>query len=254
MFILAPNLNHFVESLPIIISILASIIVGISKAGVKGIGVFFVILLANAYEPKISTGILLPLLIVGDLFAIIYYKKNIVWKYIFQLIPWMAIGVLFATLTGDIIDEIAFKRLMSIVIFLSVLIMLFMNDKMSNLISKHWSFGPLLGGAAGFTTMIGNAAGPLANIYFIAMKVEKKPFISSSAYIFFLINIIKLPFHIFFWKTINYYSLIESLKMTPFVFLGLIIGVYIVDKITEKYYSKLILILTAASSIFFLFS
>ena len=244
---MAPNLNHSVESLPIIISILASIVVGISKAGVKGIGVFFVILLAYAYEPKISTGILLPLLIVGDLFAIIYYKKNIVWKYIFQLIPWMAIGVIFATLTGDIIDEIAFKRLMSVVIFLSVLIMLFMNDKMSNLISKHWSFGPLLGGAAGFTTMIGN-------IYFIAMKVEKKPFISSSAYIFFLINIIKLPFHIFIWKTINYYSLIESLKMTPFVFLGLIIGVYIVDKITEKYYSKLILILTAASSIFFLFS
>ena len=102
--------------------------------------------------------------------------------------------------------------------------------------------------------MIGNAAGPLANIYFIAMKVKKKPFISSSAYIFFLINVIKLPFHIFFWKTINYYSLIESLKMTPFVFLGLIIGVYTVDKITEKYYSKLILILTAGSSIFFLLS
>ena len=76
MFTLAPNLKHSVEFLPIILSILASIIVGISKAGVKGIGVFFVILLAYAYEPKISTGILLPLLIVGDLFAIIYYKKN----------------------------------------------------------------------------------------------------------------------------------------------------------------------------------
>ena len=60
------------------------------------------------------------------------------------------------------------------------------------------------------------------NIYLIAMKVKKKTFISSSAYIFFLINIIKLPFHIFFWKTINNYSLIESLKMTPFVILGLI--------------------------------
>ena len=63
-----------------------------------------------------------------------------------------------------------------------------------------------------------------------------------------------VAFHVFFWQTINYYSLVESLKMTPFVFLGLIIGVYIVDKITDKYYSKLILILTAASSIFFLFS
>ena len=72
--------------------------------------------------------------------------------------------------------------------------------------------------------------------------------------IFFLFNIIKLPFHIFFWKTINYDSLAESLKMTPFVFLGLVIGVYIVDKIPEKYYSKTILILTAVSSIFFLFS
>ena len=115
------------EFLAIILSILAPIIVGISKAGVKGIGVFFVILLAYSYEPKTSTGVLLPLLIVGDLFAIIYYKKNIVWKYIFQLIPWMAIGVLFATLTGNIIDEVAFKKLMSSVIFLSVLIMLFLS-------------------------------------------------------------------------------------------------------------------------------
>ena len=113
MFIFAHNINKSVEFLPTILSILGSIIVGISKAGVKGIGVFFVILLAYSYEPKTSTGILLPLLIVGDLFAIIYYKKNIVWKYIFQLIPWMAIGVLFATLTGDIIDEVAFKKLMS---------------------------------------------------------------------------------------------------------------------------------------------
>ncbi len=242
------------EHIALITSILGSIIVGISKAGVKGIGIFFVILLAYSYEPKTSTGILLPLLIIGDLFAIIYYKKNIVWKYIFQLIPWMVIGVLFATFTGVNIDELGFKKLMSVVIFLSVLIMFFWNDKISDLITKHWSFGPLFGGSTGFTTMIGNAAGPLANIYFIAMKVKKKPFISSSAYIFFLINIIKLPFHIFFWKTINYDSLAESLKMTPFVFLGLVIGVYIVDKIPEKYYSKIILILTAVSSIFFLFS
>ena len=86
----------------------------------------------------------------------------------------MAIGVLFATLTGDIIDEIAFKRLMSIVIFLSVLIMLFMNDKMSNLISKHWSFGPLLGGAAGFTTMIGNSWSTCKYLFY-SYEVKKKP-------------------------------------------------------------------------------
>ena len=91
MFTLAPNLKHSVEFLSIL-SILASIIVGISKAGVKGIGVFFVILLAYAYE-QVSTGIIASFNSWRP-FAIIYYKKNIVWKYIFQLIPWMAIGVL----------------------------------------------------------------------------------------------------------------------------------------------------------------
>ena len=75
MFIFAHNINKSVEFLPTILSILGSIIVGISKAGVKGIGVFFVILLAYSYEPKTSTGILLPLLIVGDLLQLFIIKK-----------------------------------------------------------------------------------------------------------------------------------------------------------------------------------
>ena len=56
---------------------LGAFLLGIAKSGVKGIAVFIVILFVYAFEAKASTGILLPLLIGGDIFAILYFiTKN----------------------------------------------------------------------------------------------------------------------------------------------------------------------------------
>ena len=72
-------------------------LLGIAKSGVKGIAVFIVILFVYAFDAKASTGILLPLLIGGDIFAILYYKKYTHGKYVFNLIPWMFVGVILGT-------------------------------------------------------------------------------------------------------------------------------------------------------------
>ena len=55
-----------------LIATLASFILGISKSGIKGISIVIVTLLALAFGARASTGILLPLLVVGDAFAVIY--------------------------------------------------------------------------------------------------------------------------------------------------------------------------------------
>ena len=84
-------------------------LLGIAKSGVKGIAVFIVVLFVFAFDAKASTGILMPLLILGDVFAIIYYKKHAHWKYVFQLIPWMCLGVLLGTYGGNLLDKTTFK-------------------------------------------------------------------------------------------------------------------------------------------------
>lgn len=232
---------------------LGAFLLGIAKSGVKGIAVFIVILFVYAFEAKASTGILLPLLIGGDIFAILYYKKYAHWKYILTLIPWMFIGVLLGTYGGNLLDKTAFKTGMASLILLTTAILFYFERKPLKTVPTHWSFGGSLGILAGFTTMIGNLAGAVTNIYFLSMRLPKNVFIGTSAYVFFIINLFKIPFHIWVWETIDISSVKTSLQFFPFLGLGLFVGVKLVKKINDERYRKLILFLTGIGAIVLFF-
>jgi len=236
-------------SLPFLLAALGAFLLGIAKSGVKGIAVFIVILFVFAFGAKASTGVLMPLLIGGDIFAIIYYKKHADWKYIFILIPWMILGVILGTYFGNLLDENTFRLGMAGLILLTTLLLLFWERYPLKQVPSHWSFAGSLGVLAGFTTMIGNLAGAVTNIYFLAMRLPKNVFIGTSAYVFFIINLFKVPFHVYIWETINLGSFLTSLSYFPFLFLGLFVGVKVVARINDKNYRKLILILTAIGSV-----
>ncbi len=236
-------------SLPFLLAALGAFLLGIAKSGVKGIAVFIVILFVFAFGAKASTGVLMPLLIGGDIFAIIYYKKHADWKYIFILIPWMILGVILGTYFGNLLDENTFRLGMAGLILLTTLLLLFWERYPLKQVPSHWSFAGSLGVLAGFTTMIGNLAGAVTNIYFLAMRLPKNVFIGTSAYVFFIINLFKVPFHVYVWETINLGSFLTSLSYFPFLFLGLFVGVKVVARINDKNYRKLILILTAIGSV-----
>ena len=72
-----------------ILSFLAAFVTGLSKAGIKGIAMINVPFMAIAFEAKQSTGIVLPLLVVADVFAVIYYNRHTQWKYEAKFLPWM---------------------------------------------------------------------------------------------------------------------------------------------------------------------
>ena len=232
---------------------LGAFLLGIAKSGVKGIAVFIVILFVYAFEAKASTGILLPLLIGGDIFAILYYKKYAHWKYVFTLIPCMVVGVIMGTYGGNLLDESTFKTGMASLILLTTLLLFYQERKPLKSVPTHWGFGSSLGMLAGFTTMIGNLAGAVTNIYFLSMRLPKNVFIGTSAYVFFIINLFKIPFHIWVWETIDFASVQTSLQFFPFLGLGLFVGVKLVKKINDEGYRKLILILTGigATVLFF---
>ena len=205
-------------SLPFLLAALGAFLLGIAKSGVKGIAVFIVILFVFAFGAKASTGVLMPLLIGGDIFAIIYYKKHADWKYIFILIPWMILGVILGTYFGNLLDENTFRLGMAGLILLTTLLLLYWERYPLKQVPSHWSFAGNLGVLAGFTTMIGNLAGAVTNIYFLAMRLPKNVFIGTSAYVFFIINLFKVPFHVYVWETINLGSFLTSLSYFPFLF------------------------------------
>ncbi len=209
--------------------------------------------MAIAYGAKQSTGVLLPLLIVGDILAVIYYNRHAQWKILLKFLPWMILGVLSGVMIGKNLNEELFKNLMSIIIIISVIIMVWWERSQKNIPQKMW-FAGLTGTAAGITTMVGNLAGAFANIYFLAMRIPKHQFIGTAAWLFFIVNLFKVPFHIFSWETIDSTSLLQDAYLAPIVVIGFFIGVKIVSWFNEKAYRNFILLVTAIAALILLFS
>ena len=236
-------------SLAFTIALSSALLLGIAKSGVKGLAVLIVTGLALVYGAKKSTGILMPLLICGDILAVIYYKRHVKWIYLGKLLPWMVIGVLVGVVLGKELPEDLFKSGMAVIILISVFIIYYWEKKNFKKLPNHISFAALMGIMAGFTTMVGNLAGAFSNIYFLAIKLPKNEFIGTAAWLFFIINLFKVPFHIWSWGTISYSSFQISMSLIPAVFVGFSLGIFIVKKIKNDKYRQLILLLTCIGAL-----
>jgi len=228
-------------------------LLGTSKAGIKGVGVIIVTIMAIVFGGKPSTGVLIPMMILADIFAVIYYHRHTQWKCLVKLLPTMVIGVLLGVWFGNDISDAIFKQLMAVLILGIVVLMVYMDLKKSKDIPQNRFFSNSMGLLAGFTSMIGNLAGSFSNIYFLAMRLPKNEFIGTAAWLFFIINVFKLPFHIFVWKTVSKESLMINTLLIPGIILGFYAGVKFVKLINNEAYRKFILIVTAIGAVIILF-
>lgn len=231
----------------------AVFILGMGKAGIKGFGVLIVIALAFVFGERSSTGVLLPMLVFADIMAVIYYRRHVRWEYVFKLLPWMIFGVLVGVWIGNDISEIVFKKMMAIIILIVVVAMIFLELKKNPNIPKNKFFAAIMGFSAGFATMIGNLAGPISNIYFLAIRFPKNEFIGTAAWLFFIVNVFKIPFHIFVWKTVTVETLVLNSVLIPAIAIGFIVGVGVVKKISNANYRIFIISVTAIGGIIMLF-
>ncbi len=230
------------------ITVACAFSVGVSKSGLKGMAMFVIPLLAHLYGGKASVGILLPFLLMGDLMALrFFYKKGKI-KLILQLLPWAAIGILVAVFVGKQINDTQFKHTMGIAILICLLLLLFNEIKGKKDVSTSSAFSASLGLMGGFATMIGNAAGPIFNLYLLSMRLPKEAYIGTGAWFYMILNSSKIPLHIFSWGTITWQTIHLNLLLFPVLVLGSYTGKKIVGYIPEKPYRYLIYSITLISA------
>lgn len=222
----------------------AAFILGLAKAGLRGIDMLNVTLMALVFGGKASTGIVLPLLCVADIAAVLYYHRHAQWKHFWKLVPWMAAGILIGVFAGKDMNETVFRKIMAVIIILTVIIMAVMEFIKSENIPTHPLFAAGTGVTAGITTMLGNLAGAFSNLYFLAMRIPKNHFIGTTAWLFLVINLFKLPFQVLYWKNITPSSLQADLLLLPALALGFWIGLKIVKQIKDVHYRKVVIVLT----------
>jgi uncharacterized protein len=219
-----------------------ALLVGFSKNGIGGAGILVVPMFAALFDAQASTGVLLPILCLGDLTAVRNYRRHVQWRYVLKPMPWAVAGVLVGVVVGERIDGETFRTLLGALVIAMVALMLYTERvrRKDAPVPTAWWFSALVGVSGGFATMVANAAGPLWMFYLLSMQLPRYRFLGTGAWFFLILNLFKVPFHIFVWETITLETFLFDLCLIPAIVLGAWLGVLLVRRIDEKIFRILI--------------
>jgi len=238
---------------------LSAAIMGLSKTCLPGAGTLGVPLLAIAVGGRESVGVMLPLLLCGDLFALAWYRQHARWDLLMGLAKWVFVGVALGGLTLYWSGQSpAASHLSNLIIGALVLVMLGVH-----LGRKRWGdllvpsrplFRRATGAAAGFATTVSNAAGPVTSLYLAAARIDRNQFLGTSAWFYFVFNSAKVPLFLYLGHAnpsaplMTGSSLLLDLWLLPAMALGAIGGRWLLKALSERLFEDLVLWLAAAAS------
>ncbi|GAA0307530.1 hypothetical protein GGQ92_001999 [Gracilibacillus halotolerans] len=214
-------------------------------------GILVVTIFMMIFPARDSVGILLPLLIVGDLFAVVYYRRHVVWKYLISLMPWVLIGIIGGYAVLEFISSEQLKPLIGILVLLLIILHISrekLGKRFVELLPESKLFTYLMGILAGFTTMIGNAAGGVMAIYLLVKGLPKTEFVGTGAWFFLTVNLIKVPLYVSLGM-ITVDSITFNLKLIVFILIGALVGVKVIKWMPQKMFQTVVLIFAAIGAI-----
>ena len=236
----------------IFLMVLIGFLAGLTKTAIGGIGTVIAALLATVIPAKESTGVLLILLITGDLFAIGMYKKHVEWKVLQKLIWPVLAGI---CLGAYFLHQSTNQSLKVTIGWIVLLLVAFypISQKLQSrdfYISHRFpkTLGASLGSMAGFMSMVANSGGPPMSIYLFMRNNSVLNFLGNTAWFFFVVNLIKLPFTLAL-GVLNSSSLQYILPALPAVPLGALVGRRLISKINQNLFQKLTLVTAALAGL-----
>ena len=231
-------------------AICAALLLGTTKMGVAGLSMIAIPILGMVFGAKASTGVMLPLLICGDILAVSYYHRHADWKILARMLPIAMTGVVGGFFLLSVVTNQQLTFFMGSII-LGLIVVTMLRDRgviSEKRIPTGIGFAVVMGLTAGVMTMMANAAGPVMAVYLLSMKLPKKRFIGTSSWFFIVLNVFKVPFSAKL-DLITRESLLFDLKMFPCIFLGAVIGVLIVKRLSNKKYVLWVQIAAAAGAL-----
>ena len=197
-----------------------------------------------------STGVVLPMLIVGDMLAVLAFRQHARWEYIRRLLPPAVTGIIVGWWLMQGLSETAFKPFIgAIILFLTALqlLRLWKPHLYEKAPHRLW-FAWLMGLLAGVTTMVANAAGPIMALFFVAISLPKYELVGTSAWLFFVINCLKIPFSIQL-GLIHPATLLFNAALAPATAAGLFAGRSLVKHIPQRLFDALLLAFVAIAAL-----
>ena len=224
--------------------------IGFSKSGFAGVGLFHILIFAGLFGARTSTGILLPLLIVGDVSAVLAFRQHARWYYVRLILPPAVAGIVVGWLLMFRLDDASLKPAIgAIVLGLAVLqfVRMWRPDLIADVPHARW-FAVSLGLLAGFTTMLANGAGPIVALYLLAVGLPKYEFVGTAAWFFLIVNVLKMPFSTSL-GLVHPHTLALNAVLAPAVVVGLLVGRKLVKQVNQRLFDSLLLAFAATAAL-----
>ncbi|MEU2961550.1 sulfite exporter TauE/SafE family protein [Streptomyces albidoflavus] len=242
----------------------AALLVGFSKTSVSGANTISLAVFAAVLPAKESTGVLLPLLIVGDICAVLVYRRHAHWPTLWRLFPAVAAGVLAGTAFLAFADDGAVRTSIG-AILLAMSAMTYWRRRRAARAPAGTDGEPGAdaepgtgrggrlrargyGVLGGFTTMVANAGGPVMSLYLLSAGFRKLGFLGTSAWFFLIVNTSKVPFSVGL-GLIDGSSLLLDAVLVLFVVPGVLLGRALAHRINQTLFDQLVLAATVVGGV-----
>ena len=236
---------------PFVLGCFGAFVAGVAKTGVPGLGILTAPLFALLLPARESVGVVLLILICADLVAVASYPRDADWRTILRLAPWALVGIGIGWFGLQRLDEPQIRRLIGAILVPMVALAI----RRRRIAAQGREDQPLppaaaapVGVVAGFTTMVANAAGPVMVLYLLAMRLAKARYLATSAWYFFLLNWVKVPFGVTA-GAIGEATLRQAVAFFPAAIAGGLVGRRIARRIPQAVFESTALALTAVSAV-----
>ncbi|MEU4986190.1 sulfite exporter TauE/SafE family protein [Streptomyces sp. NPDC021969] len=233
----------------------AALLVGFSKTAVSGANTVSLAIFAAVLPARASTGILLPVLIAGDILAVLTYRRHAHWPTLWRLFPAVGVGVVVGTLFLVWADDAVVRTSIGVILLFMAGVTVWRRrradaaeqpDEVTSRTGrvKARSYGVL----GGFTTMVANAGGPVMSMYLLSAGFRKLGFLGTSAFFFLIVNVSKLPFSAGL-GLIDGHSLLLDAVLVVFVVPGAFLGKWAVNRINQRLFERLVIAATVVGGL-----
>lgn len=236
---------------------LAAVTIGISKTALPGGSILAIALFASVLPARTSTAAMLLLLMVGDVFALITYRRHAHWPTLLRLAPAVIAGLIagfaFLAIAGDGIV----RRAIGVILLVMIAITLWRRWRQNRDGAPTQTRGGLLlssayGSLGGFTTMVANAGGPVMSMYFLATRTPVQVFLGTSAWFFAIINLVKVPFLAGLGLFEGHVLLMDAV-LAPLVVIGALAGIRLAKRMDQTLFDRIVIALTIVGAVYLLF-
>ncbi len=223
---------------------------GLSKTSMPVAGVLAGPMLAASLGVTTASGFIMPLLLVGDLFALARYRQHANWPLMLKLVPGVMVGIVLTAALFRFVDTVTLGRIVGVLILTSVLLEIWRrrNPREESAGSPRWASVAFFGTLAGMTSMAANSGSTALTLYLINMRVSMLAFMGTFAWFFFFLNLLKVPFLVGL-GFLNVDTLIADLWFLPVVVAGALFGYTLFRRMNEQVFTAIALALSAVASI-----